>query len=222
MSDTTLANDETGSSDKQSQAQEKFYSQKEFDDAMAKLKSSVARKYERQFEELGDIEELKRIKAEAEQRKVEDQKKRGDYDKIIAELAAKKDEEIRKRDDIIRNYTVDMPIVDAAAQLGAVNPTQVRQLLRSNVRLGESGEVEIVDEKGTVRYSDRGKPFGVQDLVKEFLDQNPHFRSAGPSTAHTKSNVAQTREKFDVTRLDMSNPKDRKAYADYRRQQGMS
>jgi hypothetical protein len=222
MSDNTLVNDDTGSSDKQAQAQEKFYSQKEFDDAMAKLKSSVARKYERQLEDLGDLEELKRIKAEAEQRKVEDQKKRGDYDKIIAELAARKDEEIRKRDDIIKNYTVDIPIVDAAAQLGAVNPAQVRQLVRNSVRLSDGGEVEIVDDKGSVRYSDRGKPFGVQDLVKEFLDKNPHFRSATPATTHSKSNVSQSREKFDVTRLDMSNPQDRKAYADYRRQQGIS
>jgi hypothetical protein len=221
MSDNTLANDDTGSSEKLNQAQEKFYSQKEFDDAMAKLKHSVSRKYERQLEELGDIEELKRIKAEAEQRKVEDQKRRGHYDQIIAELAAKKDEEIRKRDEVIRNYTVDMPIVDYAAQFGAVNPTQVRQLLRSNVRLNDGGEVEVVDEKGSVRYSDRGKPFGVQDLVKEFLDQNPHFRSATPSTTTAKSNVNQSREKFDISKLDMSRPADRKAYAEYRRQMGM-
>lgn len=222
MSDNTLVNDDTGSSDKQAQAQEKFYSQKEFDDAMAKLKSSVARKYERQLEDLGDLDELKRLKAEAEQRRVEDQKKRGDYDKIIADLAAKKDEEIRKRDDIIKSYTVDMPIVETAAQLGAVNPTQVRQLLRQSVRLNEGGEVEVVDEKGTVRYSDRGKPFGVQDLVREFLDQNPHFKAATPATTHSKSNVANAREKFDITKLDMSKAADRKAYAEYRKQAGMS
>lgn len=223
MSDTNIGiQDDTDESLNNNQATEKTYTQKEFDDHMAKLKSSMARKYEKQFSDLGDPEELRQIKAEHEKRKLEDQKKRGEFDKIIADLAARKDEEIRKRDEIIKSYTVDMPLVNTAAQLGAVNPRQVQALLKSNLRLGETGEVEVLDEKGTVRYSDRGQPFKVEDLVKEFLDQNPHFKSAGPSTTQGKSNVSQSREKFDVSKLNMSNAADRKVYAEYRRANGLT
>lgn len=224
MSEQDIGNlDNTDESTNNNQAPvEKTYSQKEFDDHMAKLKNSIARKYEKQLGDLGDLDELRQLKAEAEKRQLEDQKKRGEFDKIMADLAAKKDEEIRKRDEIIKSYTVDMPLVNTAAQLGAVNPKQVQALLKSNLRLGESGEVEVLDDTGTVRYTDKGQPFRVEDLVKEFLDTNPHFKSAGPATTQGKSNVSQSREKLDITKLDMTNPEHRKIYAEYRKSSGLA
>jgi hypothetical protein len=221
MSENTLANGDTGSSENNNQATEKTYTQKEVDDMMARTRSAVQKKAASKYEDLGDPEELRQLKAEAEQRRLEDQKKRGEFDKIVADLAAKKDAEIAKRDEIIRSYTVDLPLVSTAAQLGAVNPKQVQALLKPNLRLGESGEVEVLDEKGTVRYSDKGQPFKVEDLVREFLDVNPHFRSAGPATTQSKSNISQSREKVDISKLNMSNPADRKIYAEYRKTLGL-
>jgi hypothetical protein len=189
---------------------------------MAKLKTSVARKYEKQYSDLGDPEELRQLKAAHEQQQLELQKKRGQFDDIIRDLAAKKDEEIRKRDEIIKSYTVDLPLVNAAAQYGSVNPKQVQALLKSNLRLSDSGEVEVLDDKGTVRYSDKGQPFRVEELVKEFLDANPHFKSAGPSTTQSKSNVSQSREKVDISKLDMRNPSDRAIYKEYRKTSGIA
>lgn len=223
MSDNTLANDDTGSSENNNQAQSvKTYTQEEVDNMMARTKGAIQKKYEKQFSELGDIDELRQLKQQHEQQQLELQKKRGEFDKIIADLAAKKDAEIARRDEIIKSYTVDMPLVNTAAQLGAVNPKQVQALLKSNLRLAETGEVEVLDEKGTVRYSDKGQPFKVEDLVKEFLDHNPHFKSAGPTTTQTKSNVNQSREKLDISKLNMSNPEHRKIYAEYRKSSGIA
>lgn len=222
MSDNTLANDDTGSLDNNNQATEKTYTQKEVDDMMARTKSAVQKKVTSKYEDLGDPEELRQLKADYEARKLEESKKRGEFDKIISELAQKKDEEIRKRDEIIKSYTVDLPLVNAAAQYGSVNPKQVQALLKPNLRLNDSGEVEVLDDKGTVRYSDKGQPFRVEDLVKEFLDTNPHFKSAGPSTTQSKSNVSQSREKLDISKLNMSNPADRKLYAEYRKSTGIA
>jgi hypothetical protein len=222
MTDNSLANEDTGSSETNQAQSVKTYTQEEVDNMMARTKGAVQKKYEKTLADLGDIDELRQLRATHEQQQLELQKKRGDFDKIIADLAAKKDEEIRKRDDIIKSYTVDMPLVNTAAQLGAVNPKQVQALLKSNLRLGETGEVEVLDEKGTVRYSDKGQPFKVEDLVKEFLDSNPHFKSAGPTTTQGKSNVTQSREKFDISKLNMSNPADRKLYAEYRRSAGIA
>jgi hypothetical protein len=222
MSDNTLVSDDTGSSENTNQVTEKTYTQKEVDDMMARTKSAIQKKVSSKYEDLGDPEELRQLKTEYEQRKLDEQKKRGEFDKIIAELASKKDEEIRKRDEVIRNYTVDMPLINTAAQFGAVNPKQVQALLKPNLRLGEGGDVEVLDEKGTVRYSDKGQPFKVEDLVKEFLDQNPHFKSAGPTTTQSKSNVNQSREKLDISKLNMSNPADRKIYQEYRKSAGIA
>ena len=81
-----------------------------------------------------------------------------------------------------------------------------------------------MDSKGSVRYSDKGEPIGVDDLVKEFLDTNPHFKLANPTTTATKSNVsgAVTGKKMDLSKLDMKNPEHRTAYKEYRKAQGLA
>jgi len=215
--------DNTDESNINNQAdQAKTYSQEEFDQHMARMKASIQKKYEKTFGELGDINELKQLKTEAEKRRTEEQVKRGEFEKTLQELAQKKDEEIRKRDEIIRNYSVDAPLVSTAAKYGAVNVEQVKTLLKHNVRINQDGQVEIVDQAGAVRYNDKGKPIGVEDLVKNFLDENPHFKSAGPTTTQSKSNVSQTREKFDISKLNMSSPADRKLYAEYRKSAGIA
>ncbi len=215
--ETTSAHDATDASST-SQATEKTYTQKEFDDHLAKMKSSISRKYEKLFDELGDIDELKTLKSESEKRKIEDQKRRGDYEKIIQELAEKKDAEIRKRDEIIKNYTIDTPLLNAAAQMRSVNPQQVLHLLKPHVRLNDGGEVEIVDERGQVKFSDKGTPYRVEDLVGEFLQQNPHFQSPAPATTNGRSNINQGPRKVDLKSLDMKNPEHRKLYQESRSQ----
>jgi hypothetical protein len=223
MTNQDIGSDDTGSSENTNQeTQAKTYSQEEFDQHMARMKASISKKYEKTFAELGDINELKQLKSEAEKRRTEEQMKRGEFEKTLQELAGKKDEEIRKRDEIIRNYSVDTPLVSIAAKYGAVNVEQVKTLLKPNVRLNQDGEVEIVDQSGAVRYNDKGKPIGVDDLVKSFLDENPHFKSAGPTTTQGKSNVNQSREKLDITKLNMSNPADRKIYQEYRKSTGIA
>jgi len=212
MSDNTLANEDTGSSET-NQAATKTYTQEEFDNHMARMKSSITKKYEKTLGELGDLDELKNLKSEAEKRKTDDQVKRGEFEKVLQELAAKKDAEIQRRDQIIKEYTVDVPLVNAAATLRSVNPDQVKALLKPNVRLSAEGNVEIVDKEGKVRYNDSGTPFKVEDLVKEFLDTNPHFVQPTPATTQGKSNIGQSREKIDLSKLDMKNPEHRKLYA---------
>ena len=204
------------------QTQVKTYTQEEFDNHMARMKASIAKKYEKTFAELGDIEELKSLKQQAEQRKQEESVKRGEFEKVLQELAQKKDAEIQRRDAIIKEYTVDVPLVTAAAQYKAVNADQVKALLKPNVRLSQDGEVEIVDKEGKVRYNDSGQPFKVEDLVKEFLDGNPHFKQASPATTNSKSNISSSREKLDITKLDMKNPEHRKIYAQYRKDSGLA
>ena len=112
---------------------------------MAKTRASVERKVLKQFEGLGDLEELKAIKTQLETKKFEEQKSKGDFDSILKEMASKKDAEIARRDAIIAQYRVDSPLVEAAAKHRAVAPEQVKALLRNNIRLTQDGEVEVVE-----------------------------------------------------------------------------
>ena len=201
---------------------QRVYSQQEFDDAMAKMKAATLKKALKPLEELGDIEELRSLKTEAERRRQEEQLKRGEFEKTLQELAQKKDAEIQKRDRVIQEYRVDTPLLNTAAQLRSVNPEQVKALLKSQVRLNQDGDVEVIDHTGAVRYSDSGTPIGVESLVREFLDANPHFVQATPSTTNSKSNISGTTQKFDPIKLDMKNPEHRKLYAEYRKASGLA
>ena len=227
MSDNTLVTDNatdaaTLDGDNQAQAT-KSYTQQEVDNMMARMKGSLEKKLLKPYADLGDPEELRTLRTEAEKRAQEQQLKRGEFEKTLQDMAAKKDAEIQKRDSIIKEYKVNTPLLSAAANYKAVAPEQVKALLASNVRLNEDGDVEVVDAKGSVRYSDNGAPLGVDDLVREFLDSNPHFKSATPATTNTKSNISGgSSGKLDITKLDMSNKEHRKLYADYRKQNGIA
>jgi hypothetical protein len=227
MSENTLVNDmatEATDVNSETQAQAaKTYSQEEVDNMMARMKGSLQKKLLKPYEDLGDPDELRSIKSEWEKKQQEQQIKRGEFEKTLQELAAKKDAEIQKRDSVIKEYKVNSPLLSAAAKYRAVNAEQVKALLSSNVRLNSEGDVEVVDTQGKVRYQDNGTAFGVEDLVREFLDSNPHFVSASPSTTNTKSNISNGQPaKLDITKLDMKNPEHRKVYAEYRKTAGIA
>jgi hypothetical protein len=223
-STTTTATEATdASANIDSQAKPaKTYTQEEFDNHMAGLKASISKKFERQFADLGDIEELRQLKTEAESKRLEEAKKRGEFEKLMQDLAAKKDAEIQKRDAVIKEYKVDTPLVNVAAKYRSINPEQVKQLLKSNVRLNDEGDVEVVGSDGTVRFNDSGKALGVDELVKEFLDANPHFVQPTPSTTNTKSSINNSKDAFDISKLDMKNPEHRKVYAEHRKTHGLA
>lgn len=214
----------TADSQQEQQAQAtKTFTQEEVNAILAKTKSQLERKFASKYEDLGDPEELRTIKSDWEKRQQEQQIKRGEFEKTLQELAARKDSEISKRDSIIKEYKVNSPLLSAAAKYRAVNAEQVKSLLSHSVRLNAEGDVEVVGADGAVRYQDNGQPLAVEDLVKEFLDNNPHFVAASPATTNTRTNISQgSPEKLDVTKLDMKNPQHRKIYAEYRKTAGIA
>ena len=227
MSDNTLVTDNatdaaTEQTENQAQAT-KTYSQQEVDNMMARMKGSLEKKLLKPYEDLGDPAELRALREEAAKKQQEEQIKRGKFEETLRELAAKKDAEISKRDSVIKEYKVNVPILSAAAKYNAVNAEQVKALLSTNVRLNEGGDVEVVDSKGSVRYNDKGEAIGVEDLVREFLDSNPHFKLANPATANTKSNIVnKANAPLDVSKLDMNNPEHRALYREHRKTLGLS
>ncbi len=227
MSDNTLAQENatdaaTLQTANQAQAA-KTYSQEEVDNMMARMRGSLEKKLLKPYEDLGDPNELRTMKQQAEAKAQADAIKRGEFEKTLQELAAKKDAEIQKRDSVIKEYKVNTPLLSAAAKYRAVNAEQVKSLLSNNVRLNSEGDVEVVGNDGMVRYNDTGVPLGVDNLVREFLDSNPHFVSSSPATTNTKSNISQGQPaKLDITKLDMKNPEHRKVYAEYRKTNGLA
>lgn len=222
MTDQNIGEDmatDAASTTAENQAQAvKTYTQEEVDGMLARMRGSLEKKLLKPYAELGDPETLRQIKTEYEQRQQEHQMKKGEFEKILQEKAAKWEAEISKRDSVIKDYKVNMPLLSAAAKYRAVAPEQVKSLLAQNVRLNADGEVEVVGQDGAVRYRDNGTAYEVEDLVREFLDSNPHFVTAGAATTNTKSSISNSGPStVDITKLDMKNPEHRKVYAEYRK-----
>lgn len=196
----------------------KTFTQDELNAILAKTKSTLEKKITSKYADLGDPDELRDIVTNYRKQQQELEVKKGNFDKVMADLAAKKDAEIQKRDSIIREFKLEQPLLNFAAQYRSVNPQQVKQLLRNNLRLNDDGEVEVLDEKGAVRYSDKGKPLSVEQYVQEWLGANPHFVSAAPATVNTQGGVRDNSPgPIDLNNLDMTRADHRKLYAEARR-----
>jgi len=171
-----------------------------------------------------DVDQYKNWQTQEEERNVEQQKQRGEFDKVIKEQAEKFQSRIGELENTLKREKVDGALLNSAASLKSVAPTQVADLLKNRVRLNEQGEAEVVTEDGTPAYLDNGSQMQVKDLVSEFLTTNPHFAAPSQSGTGSQSKVggSSTSNEVDITKLDMSNPNDRAKYAELRKKQGIS
>jgi len=173
-------------------------------------------------EELG-VDSLEQAKAVIEERKKleeEKQLERGKFDEVIKKRTEEFNEKINKLESELKNERIDKQLISAASKNNAINPDQIRELMKNEVRLSPEGKVEVLDKNGTPRYNQNGEPLTVEEAVQEFLTQNSHFQSATPSGSGSVSNVGKsnTNKTLNISDLDMSKPEDRKLYNEYRRQ----
>lgn len=217
--DQMTATGATDATTESSQA-DKVFTQSEVNAILAKTKSQLEKKLTGRYADLGDPDELRDIVGRYRQQQQEQEINKGNFEKVIGDMRSKMESEIAKRDTIIRDFKLEQPLLNYAAQYRSVNPEQVKQLLRNNLKLNDAGEVEVLDDKGAVRYSEKGKPLTVEQYVQEWLTANPHFVTAAPATTNTNNNVAnrgQTTGPVDLKSLDLTRPEHRKIYAEARR-----
>ena len=166
-----------------------------------------------------DIEEAKKLLQEKKEKELEIAKQRGEFDKVLKETVSKKDSKIQSLESELKRIRIDETLVNVASGLKAVKPAEVKQLLRNNVRLNDQGSVEVINEDGTPRYSDKGEPMSVNELVNEYLKNNPHHVMATQSGSGSQSKIGGASPKqIKIGDLDLSNPNDRKLYSEMRKE----
>ena len=90
-----------------------------------------------------DVDQYKNWQTQEEERNVEQQKQRGEFDKIIKEQAEKFQNRIGDLETTLKREKVDGALLNSAASLKSVAPSQVADLLKNRVRLNEQGEAEV-------------------------------------------------------------------------------
>tara|TARA_R110002153_G_scaffold15730_8_gene55931 strand:- start:3065 stop:3751 length:687 start_codon:yes stop_codon:yes gene_type:complete len=205
--ETNEATETSTSEEVQSQA--RTFNQEEVD---AIVKTRLA-KQSKKYDDV-NITEYRSLKAEQEKQKLEEQKNRGEFESILSQQKSEFDERLNSVKSKLHSVQVDGALLKAAGGRNAVSPEQVAMLLRDKVTLTDDGEVHVLNDKGEVMYdTDSATPTTVESLVNNFLDASPHFLRAGPSGAGAMGSVGETTTNaVDISKLDMTNPADRKTY----------
>ena len=137
----------------------------------------------------------------------------------MQERIASKDAELQKMKLDIKKEKIDNSLLSVASKYNAINPQQVTDLIKNQVRLSDDNRIEVVDNNNNIRYNPKGELFSIEERVKEFLEANPHFSASGKSGSGSQSSVGgKTVKPFNIQDLDLSKPEDRKRYAEYRKQ----
>ena len=217
---TAATNDFTA----ENQEETKYFTQDDLDKIVKERLDRERKRISKQYEGV-DVNKYREMMQQEEEQRLEQQKARGEFEKVLQETVQKKDSAIQQLQKELHSIKVDGSLLNAASAKKAVNPQQVVQLLKSNIRLGDTGEVEVLDGEGNVRYTENGTLMRAEELVEEFLTSNPHFIQAGPNGSGAKSNIANTGTKeigkIDVSSLDMNNPSDREIYKKYMKSKGI-
>lgn len=183
------------------------------EDRLAKQRRALEKRYAGV-----DPEHYRELVSVEEQKKLEDAKAKGEFEKILKDTVSKSNATIEQLRNELHSVKIDGAVLSAANKGGAINAQQVVALVKNQIKLGDDGNVEIIDNNGNPRYTDKGDPMNVEGLVNEFLSNNPHFKAATPGGTNSQSNLTPARSgKINLADLDMNNPDHRKIYGEAKR-----
>ena len=182
---------------------------------LAKERASIYKKL--------DVEDLDTaINAVKSTREAEEKQKiqKGEFEQILKEKSEEFSKKIGTLESELKDIKINKALLSSASRNRAINPDQVVELLKPKLKLNEGGSVEVLDKNGITRYNGKGEALTTDELVQEFLTQNPHFVTATPSGSGSVSNVDRTElnKPLNLSDLNMNNPADKKRYAEYRKQ----
>ncbi len=221
----TVAQPQEGEKQVDTQVSEKQDNTLNQDDVNRIVAERVAReksKFEKKYSGV-DLDLYNQLVEEKETQRQSDLKKRGQFEEMLKEQAEKFNGKIQQYENELTSIKVDGALLNEASGQKAINPQQVVQLLKGQLKLNEAGVVDVLDQNGQVRYNEKGEPIAVSQLVNEFLTANPHFVTAGPSGSGTGQGVGKQDNLVDndTRKLNMENPEHRARYRELMKAKGI-
>ena len=190
------------------------FTQEQLDNIIKQRLEAEKRKHDKQ------LEEIKRQDEEAlKEKEIKEAKSKAELEKLMQERISEKNTEILKYKNEIKKERIDNSVLSVASKMNAINPQQVVDLLKRDIKLNDDNRIEILDNNSNIRYNEKGELLTIEQRVKEFLDANPHFSQGSKSGTGSQSSIeGKTVKPFNIQDLDMSKPEDRAKYAEYRNQ----
>ena len=195
-------------------AEQQTFTQDQLDNIIKSRLEAEKTKHQRQLDE-----QKKKDDELLKEKQLQDAKTKAEIEKLMKERIAEKDQEIINMKDMIKKEKIDNSVMSVASKMHAINPKQVVELMKSNIKLSDDNRIEVLDKHKNIRYNDKGELLTIEESVKEFLDANPHFSQGSKSGTGSQSSIeGKTVKPFNIQDLDMSKPEDRAKYAEYRNQ----
>ena len=199
-------------------APEQTFTQAQLDNIIKSRLESEKTKHQRQLDE-----QKKKDDEVLKEKQLQDAKTKAEIEKLMKERIAEKDTELMNMKNMIKKEKIDNSVMSVASKMNAVNPQQIVELMKSNIKLSDDNRIEVLDKHNNIRYNDKGELLTIEESVKEFLDTNPHFSKGSLSGVGSQSSVeGKTVKPFNIQDLDMSKAEDRQKYAEYRRKRDSS
>ena len=190
------------------------FNQEQLDRIVKQRLEAEKRKHEKQLEEVKKQEENA-----LKEKEIKEAKSKSELEKLMQQRISEKDTEILKYKTEIKKERIDNSVLSVASKMNAVNPQQVVDLLKTDIKLNDDNRIEILDNNSNIRYNEKGELLTIEQRVKEFLDANPHFSQGSKSGSGSQSSIeGKTVKPFKISDLDMSKAEDRAKYAEYRKQ----
>ena len=190
------------------------FNQEDVDRIVKQRLEAEKSKHQRQIDEVKKQEE-EALKA----KQVQEAKSKSELEKLMRERIAEKDTEILNYKQAIKKERIDNSVLSVASKMNAINPQQVVDLLKKDIKLNDDNRIEILDNNSNIRYNEKGELLTIEQRVKEFLDANPHFSQGSKSGTGSQSSIeGKTVKPFKISDLDLSKEEDRKRYAEYRKE----
>ena len=199
-------------------APEQTFTQAQLDNIIKSRLEAEKTKHQRQLDE-----QKKKDDELLKEKQLQDAKTKAEIEKLMKERIAEKDQEIINMKNMIKKEKIDNSVMSVASKMNAVNPQQIVELMKNNIKLSDDNRIEILDKHNNIRYNDKGELLTIEESVKEFLDTNPHFSKGSLSGVGSQSSVeGKTVKPFNIQDLDMSKAEDRQKYAEYRKKRDSS
>ena len=199
-------------------APEQTFTQAQLDNIIKSRLEAEKTKHQRQLDE-----QKKKDDELLKEKQLQDAKTKAEIEKLMKERIAEKDQELLNMKNMIKKEKIDNSVMSVASKMNAVNPQQIVELMKNNIKLSDDNRIEILDKHNNIRYNDTGELLTIEESVKEFLDTNPHFSKASLSGVGSQSSIeGKTVKPFKISDLDMSKAEDRQKYAEYRRKRDSS
>ena len=190
------------------------FNQEQLDRIVKQRLEAEKRKHEKQLEEVKKQEENA-----LKEKEIKEAKSKSELEKLMQQRISEKDTEILKYKTEIKKERIDNSVLSVASKMNAINPQQVVDLLKTDIKLNDDNRIEILDNNSNIRYNEKGELLTIEQRVKEFLDANPHFSQGSKSGTGSQSSIeGKTVKPFKISDLDLSKEEDRKRYAEYRKE----